>query len=225
MMFRDRREAGRLLAEKLGYLKDRRPVVLALPRGGVPVGLEIARALGAPLDLTFVRKLGAPGQEELAVGAIADGSEPETITDEALASAVGIRNAELASKKDSALEEIERRRKEYLGERPRVPLAGRTVIVVDDGIATGATMTAAIRVTRKQRPSRVVVAVPVAPPDVPRRLREEADDVVCLYAPVEFLAVGQFYRQFEQLSDQEVVALLAEADATLHSDRMAGEQK
>ena len=209
MIFADRREAGRKLAERLLRFKEGRPVVLALPRGGVPVGFEIARALAAPLDLVLVRKLGAPGQPELAVGALALGEEAAFVTDPELLAALGVPPAELEAIKAREVREIERRRKLYLGDRKPVPVAGRTAILVDDGIATGATMRAALRATRKRNPARLVLAVPVAPPDTIARLGAEADEIVCLAKPGSFLAVGQFYRTFTQLDDREVLDLLA----------------
>jgi putative phosphoribosyl transferase len=211
MIFADRHEAGRLLAEKLLRFRDRRPIVLALPRGGVPVGYEISRALGAPLDLVLVRKLGAPGQPELAIGALALGAEAEIVTDRPLLAALGVTAAALASITAREREEIRRRRKLYLGDRPPAPIEGRTAIIVDDGIATGATMRAALAATRKRKPARLVLAVPVAAPDTIARLGDEADEIVCLEQPDSFFAVGQFYRSFTQLEDREVLDLLARA--------------
>ena len=211
MLFADRQDAGKRLAERLEKLKLSQPVVLALPRGGVPVGLEIARVLAAPLDLVLVRKIGAPGQEELAVGAIADGEQPELVLDDELAGWVSASPEYLESAKAAALQEIERRRRVWFGDRKPVPLGGRTAIVVDDGIATGATMRAALRATRRRAPARVVLAVPVAPSHTLDRLRAEVDQVVCLDTPKDFFAVGQFYRTFPQLNDDEVIALLEQA--------------
>lgn len=213
MLFADREEAGKRLAARLGGLKDKRPVVLALPRGGVPVGFEIARVLAAPLDVVLVRKIGAPGQEELAVGAVADGEHPELITDESLAGYLSVSPAYLETAKTAALQEIERRRRAYLGDREPVPVVGCTAIVVDDGIATGATMLAALRATRRRNPARLVLAVPVAPAETLERLRHEVDEAMCLETPGDFMAVGQFYRAFPQLRDEAVVALLDQARA------------
>jgi putative phosphoribosyl transferase len=210
-MFTDRREAGRRLAERLLRLKDKDPVVLALPRGGVPVGFEIARALTAPLDLALVRKLGAPQQEELAVGAVAEGEPPELVLDTRRIRQLHIGPDYLDAAQKAALREIERRRRLYCGDRRPVDIAGRTAIVIDDGIATGATMRAALRSVRRRRPARLVLAVPVAAGDTLKRLRAEADDIVCLETPAEFYAVGQFYDAFPQLPDGEVTALLAQA--------------
>jgi putative phosphoribosyl transferase len=213
MLFTDRHDAGRQLAERLLTLNEKHPVVLALPRGGVPVGFEIACALGAPLDLVLVRKIGAPFQEELAIGAIADGAVPELVTDTGLIAGLQIAPAYLEEAKAAALKEIERRRRLYLGDRQPVDVTGCTAIVVDDGLATGATMLAALRGTRRRKPARIILAVPVAPEDTLRRLRREVDNVVCLRAPSNFHAVGQFYRQFPQLRDEEVIALLDRARA------------
>lgn len=211
MQFADRHEAGRLLARQLLHLKDQHPVILALPRGGVPVGYEIARELAAPRDLVLVRKIGAPGQPELAIGAVAKREPPEVVTDPQLASWLTVQSGYLEVTKASELREIERRRKLYLGNHTPVDARGRTVILVDDGIATGATMLAALRATRRRAPARLVLAVPVAAPDMLDRMREEADEVVCLETPMDFMAVGQFYRRFPQLGDQEVIRLLEEA--------------
>lgn len=219
MLFTDRREAGRKLAERLLALKLKDPVVLALPRGGVPVGSEVARALAAPLDLVLVRKIGAPDREELAVGAIADGEHPELVTDPRLIGLLDVSREYLEATKAAALQEIQRRRRVYLGNRQPVEIAGRTAIVVDDGVATGATMLAAVRATRRREPARLVLAVPVASRDALKRLQREADNVVCLDAPAEFYAVGQFYVAFPQLRDDEVTALLDEAQAFVPSDR------
>ncbi|HVY14121.1 MAG TPA: phosphoribosyltransferase [Rhodopila sp.] len=211
--FQDRHEAGRLLARRLLALTLRQPVVLALPRGGVPVGFELARVLRAPLDLVLVRKIGVPGQEELAIGAVADGAAPELVRDERLIHQLGVTQEYLDAATAAGLREIERRRQAYLGDRPSTDITGRTAILVDDGIATGATMLAALRATRRRGPERLVLAVPVAARDALRRLRNEADDTICLHTPAVFHAVGQFYRAFPQLSDTEVTALLRQARA------------
>jgi putative phosphoribosyl transferase len=210
-LFADRSEAGRRLAEQLLRFKDQRPVVLALPRGGVPVGFEVAQALDAPLDLVLVRKIGAPFQPELAVGAVVDGGRPETVVNEDLVRESHIPESYIAEESARQLREIERRRELYLAGRARVPVEGRTAIVVDDGIATGATMEAALHATRRANPKRLVLATPVAPPDTIERLRHQADDVVCLATPRLFAAIGAFYADFRQLSDEEVVDLLRRA--------------
>ena len=211
MQFADRHQAGRLLAEQLAHLKHQHPVVLALPRGGVPVGYEIARALAAPLDLVLVRKIGAPHQPELAIGAVADGERPELVTDPQIASWLAVPPDYLEAVKARELAEIERRRKLYFGDRTPLEVAGRAAILVDDGIATGATMLAALRATRRRAPARLILAVPVAPRDTLDRMRVEADEVVCLDTPSDFMAVGQFYRSFPQLRDEEVIRLLEAA--------------
>ncbi len=219
MMFTDRRDAGRRLAEMLVPRNYTDPVVLALPRGGVPVGLEIALALGAPLDLILVRKIGAPQQPELAVGAIADGDEPELVTDPQLIRHLDVSPDYLEEAQTAALREIERRRKAYYGDREPANIAGRTAIVVDDGIATGATMRAALHSVRRHKPARLVLAVPVAPGHTLAQLRHEVDEVVCLDTPRDFYAVGQFYHKFPQLRDDEVTTLLAQAHALKPSAR------
>ncbi len=212
MLFTDRADAGKKLARRLLQLKDKKPVVLALPRGGVPVAFEVAKALGAPLDLVLVRKIGVPFQEEYALGAIADGGEPELVIDENIRRSLNIPEGYVERAKAEALEEIERRRHVYIGKRAPVEIAGCTAIIVDDGIATGATMRAALRVVRRRNPAWLVLAVPVAPPDSLRRLAEEADETICLHKPEYFTAVGQFYQDFGQTQDDEVIALLAQAE-------------
>ncbi len=211
MRFRDRSEAGRLLAETLSGRVAPPCVVLALPRGGVPVGREIARALDCPLDLVMVRKIGVPHQPELAVGAVANGEAPVLVVNEDVRRTAGIDESWLERTKARELGEIARRRARYLAGRAPAPVAGRTAIVVDDGVATGATTRAALRAVRRRGPRRLILAVPVAPPETLARLREEADEVVCLHAPEWFAAVGQFYDDFRQIDDEEVVAALAEA--------------
>jgi len=211
VLFSDRSDAGRKLAERLMHLAGESPVVLALPRGGVPVGFEIAKALGAPLDLVLVRKIGAPFQPELALGAVVDGGRAETVLNEDLVREFQIPESYIAEESARQLEEIERRRELYLAGRASVPVEGRTAIVVDDGIATGATMEAALHATRRAHPKRLVLAVPVAPPDTIERLRPQADEVVCLAVPRLFGAIGAFYEDFLQLSDEEVVDLLKAA--------------
>lgn len=217
MLFHDRSEAGRQLAERLLPYKDRQPVVLALPRGGVPIGFEIARALSAPLDLVLVRKIGAPHHEELAIGAIADGEHPQLVTDPDLIADLAVTSEYLDQAKATALKEIERRRHAWFGDRQPVDVAGRTAIVVDDGIATGATMQAALRATRLRKPARLVLAVPVAPWHTLKKLRHEVDETVCLDTPADFYAVGQFYTAFPQLRDEEVTTLLEQAHALVSS--------
>jgi putative phosphoribosyl transferase len=209
MPFADRTEAGRKLAKALARYKDQRPVVLALPRGGVPVATEVAAALVAPLDLILVRKIGVPFQPELAMGAVVDGIEPVNVRNEDVIRLAGVSEQEFNTVRDQQLSEIERRRKLYLGDRPHPQISGRTVIVVDDGIATGATIRAALRATRMHKPSKLVLAVPVAPTNSLKELRGEADEIVCLEDYEEFGAIGLFYSDFRQVSDAEVIEMLA----------------
>ncbi|HWM46685.1 MAG TPA: phosphoribosyltransferase family protein [Xanthobacteraceae bacterium] len=208
MSFQNRTEAGKRLAAALAQYRDQKPVVLALPRGGVPVAAEIASALDAPLDLVLVRKIGVPFQPELAMGAVVDGGAPIVVRNEDVIRMAGIGEAEFKSVCDSELAEIERRRRRYLGSRERIDITDRTAIVVDDGIATGATTRAALRATRARKPRRLVLAVPVAPTESVAELRTEADDVVCLEDHDFFGAIGFYYADFSQLSDQDVVAAL-----------------
>jgi putative phosphoribosyl transferase len=211
MLFDDRRDAGRRLGRRLQELRLPEPLVLALPRGGVAVGAEAARLLGAPLDVVLVRKIGAPWHEELAAGAVADGDQPTLVVNHDVVRGYGIDDSYLEAQKTLQLEEIERRRRLYLGGRPRAEVAGRTAIVVDDGIATGATVRAALLAARRASPRELVLAVPVASPEVLATLEPEADRIVCLHAPRDLMAVGQYYRDFRQVEDQEVVAMLEEA--------------
>jgi putative phosphoribosyl transferase len=210
-LFADRSEAGRALARRLLRCKAERPVVLALPRGGVPVGFEVAQVLNAPLDLVFVRKIGAPFQPELAIGAIVDGVRAETVLNEEKVREFQIAETYLAEESARQLKEIERRRELYLVGTMRAPVEGRTAIVVDDGIATGATMEAAVHAVRRANPKHLVLAVPVAPPDTIERLRPEVDEVVCLATPRLFGAIGSFYEDFQQLTDDQVIDLLRRA--------------
>lgn len=210
-MFSDRDDAGRQLAARLSHLRTADPVVLALPRGGVPVGLAIARSLGCPLDIVLVRKIGAPSQPELAAGAVVDGATPETVVNHDVVRALGIGADYIAAEGRRQLAEIERRRLAYVGDRPRPPLDGRTAIVVDDGIATGATMRAALIAVRRAEPRRLVLAIPVAAPDTLAELASEVDEIVCLDSPEWFQAIGMFYGDFHQIEDREVVDLLARA--------------
>jgi predicted phosphoribosyltransferase len=212
-VFRDREQAGERLAEALGRFKGSDPVVLALPRGGVPVAFEIARSLEAPLDLVLVRKIGAPFQPELAVAAVVDGEKMEITVNEDLIEALRLPEGYVQEQAARQVEEIERRRELYLRGRDRVGVEGRTAILVDDGIATGASMRAALRAVRRRQPGRLVLAVPVAPPATVAALREEADEVVCLSTPPYFGAIGQFYADFRQLGDDEVRELLERAAA------------
>jgi len=205
--FRDRREAGRVLADQLTSYENRPDVlVLALPRGGVPVGYEVAHALQAPLDVFLVRKLGVPGHEELAMGAVAT-SGVRVLNDDVV-KPLGISDHMIEAAAAQELEELNRRERLYRGGRPVPDMSGRTVILVDDGLATGATMRAAIQALRQQQPARVVVAVPTASPDICEALRSEADDVICVMTPEPFFAVGHWYDDFTQTTDDEVRRLL-----------------
>lgn len=218
MPFADRADAGRRLAKALARYKAEQPVLLALPRGGVPVAAEVAAALAAPLDLILVRKIGLPFQPELAMGAVVDGGKPITVRNDYVIRQAGVSEAEFLAICDHELAEIERRRTRYVGERPRAEVAGRAAIVIDDGIATGATTRAALRATRMRHPKRLVLAVPVAPTGTLEELRDEADEIVCLEDYEPFGAIGLFYENFQQVSDEEVIAILArfpaEAPAT-----------
>ena len=209
MGFRDRSDAGRALAQALAKYSGEQPVVLALPRGGVPVAAEVAAALNAPLDLILVRKIGVPTQPELAMGAVADGDKPVVVRNEDVIQMAAIKDSEFKEVCDQELAEIERRRQRYLGDRARVEVAGRTAIVIDDGIATGATTRVALRVTRMRGPKKLVLATPVAPTDTMIALHGEADEVVCLEEHEFFGAIGFYYADFRQTSDQEVIDILA----------------
>jgi putative phosphoribosyl transferase len=207
--FTDRRQAGQQLAAKLLRYKIENPLVLAIPRGGVPVGLEVANALAAPLDLVLVRKIGVPFQPELAAGAVVDGEHTETVWNRDILDALEVTEEFFKPEVARQLEEIERRRKAYLGSRPRPRIAGCTAIVVDDGIATGATVRAALIAVRRNGPKRLILAVPVAPLDTVESLRKDVDELICLEVPKEFHAIGEFYVDFAQLEDAHVVDLLA----------------
>ncbi len=213
MTFRDRQEAGQQLAAALVAYRDRRPYVLAVPRGGVVVGYEVASALHAPLDVVIPRKLRAPDNPELAIGAVAhDGS---VYLDDALAGSLRVTDDYVRREIAEQTGEIQRRMRLYRGDRAPAAVGGMTAIVVDDGLATGATMIAALRAVHAMRPDRLVAAVPVAPLDSAHRLRAEANDVVCLHTPVIFYAVGQFYDAFAQTTDDEVIALLRRRETEL----------
>ncbi|PWE34269.1 phosphoribosyltransferase [Maritimibacter sp. 55A14] len=206
--FADRIEAGRALGDALRNKGYADPVVVALPRGGVPVGYEVALALSAPLDIVMVRKIGVPGHEELAAGAVVNGDAPQIVINDAVAAMARLDRAGIERLAGAQLAEIARRRALYQGGRAPVPVEGRTVIVVDDGIATGATMRASLKALARRGPARLVLAVPVAPRDTLGVLEREVDEVVCLSAPADFLAVGQFYVNFGQVPDAEVTRLL-----------------
>lgn len=213
-LFADRAEAGRLLADRLVALALPQPVVLALPRGGVAVGAEIARRLGAPLDLLLVRKIGAPLQPELAIGAVCNGDSPVLVVNDDVVALVGATERDLAEGERRGLAEIARRRARYLGGRSPVPVAGRTAIVVDDGIATGATVRAGLIALKRRGPAAVVVAVPVAAPEALALIGAEADRVVCLRESRLPFGIGGHYEDFHQMEDEEVIALLRAAEGT-----------
>ena len=209
MPFIDRVDAGRQLAGRLRYLRGEDVVVLGLPRGGVPVAFEVAKALGAPLDVILVRKLGVPFQPELAMGAVGEGDV--LVLNEAVIWRAHVSEAELAEIERRARTEIDRRASQFRGDRPRQALTGRTAVLVDDGIATGATARAACQVAKAEGAARVVLAVPVCSPDTAALLRTEVDELVCLETPKWLFGVGQFYADFRQTSDEEVTDLLRRA--------------
>lgn len=209
-VFADRTAAGRQLARVLAQRRFADPVVLALPRGGVPVAVEVALALNAPLDLLIVRKIGAPANAELAVGAIAEGAEAPVVDRESVAG-TGTSQQYVDREAEAQRREIVRRRSLYLHDRPALPVKGRTAIVVDDGLATGSTALAAVRALRERKPARLVLAIPVAPRSTIVRLRPEVDELVCLATPDYFGAVGVHYADFRQVEDEEVIAAMARA--------------
>jgi putative phosphoribosyl transferase len=211
-MFKNRKEAGQKLAARLLRYKSEHPVVLAIPRGGVPVGYEVALALEAPLDVIVVRKLGLPFQPELGMGAI--GEDGVRVLNDRVIDLAGVTPHELEQVETRERAEIERRARLFRGDRPALSLSGRTVIVVDDGIATGGTVRAALQVARAHGAARIVLAVPVAPADTLAELAADADDIVCLETPANFYAIGQWYDDFSQTPDDEVRSLLADAGTT-----------
>lgn len=208
MLFEDRKDAGRQLAGALVKYKSRQPVILALPRGGVPVAAEVAEQLEAPLDLVLVRKIGVPVQPELAMGAVVDGEQPLIVRNQDVIELAGVSEETFHAVCKEELAEIERRRIRYLGGRARCDVKGQVAIIVDDGIATGATTLAAIRALRKREPKELVLAVPVAPLETLQRLHAEVDAIVCLDTPQDFGAIGYYYRDFRQVGDDEVIAIL-----------------
>jgi putative phosphoribosyl transferase len=208
--FRNRREAGRLLAERIRTLEPTDPVVLGLPRGGVPVAAEVAAALEAPLDVLLVRKLGAPYEPELAIGAVVAGETVEVILNEDIVARLHLTRADIDAERDRQLAVLDKRGAIYRAVRAAQPVEGRTAIVVDDGAATGATLRVALKGIARQRPKRLIAAVPVASKSAVDLLRAEADDVITLRVPRMFGAVGVFYRDFSEVSDGEVVACLEE---------------
>lgn len=212
LRFKDRRHAGRLLADELsGYQDAPSLLVLALPRGGVPVAYEVADRLGAPLDVFTVRKLGVPHQPELAMGAIASGDI--RVLNRSIVDGLRISEEDLESVTERERAELRRREEKYRGDRPDLDLKGRTVILVDDGLATGATMEAAIEAAKSRNPRQLVVAVPTAPPDTARRLSEMVDEMVCVQTPEPFGGVGGWYENFSQTTDEEVIDYLERAPA------------
>lgn len=211
VLFDDRKDAGIQLAARLERYAAAHPLILALPRGGVPVAFEVAKALDAQLDLLIVRKIGAPGHEEFGIGAVVDGANPQLVLNENAVRQLAVSEAYIRDETRRQLAEIERRRAAYCGQRPPVNIERRAVIVVDDGIATGGTMKAALRGIRKNDPAWVVLAVPVAPAATIDELGSECDEAVCLATPEPFGAVGAFYRDFSQTEDSEVIELLGES--------------
>ena len=220
MIFEDRNEAGRELGRTLAHhAGEPNLIVLALPRGGVPVAFEVARALPAPLDVFLVRKLGLPGHEEYAMGAIASGGV--RVLNERLLAETGVSETIVERVVEREERELRRRERAYRGELPALELAGRTAILVDDGVATGSSMLAAIEAVRERGARKIVVAIPVAPREAIRALSRQADEVVCVASPEPFLAVGRFYANFEQTTDEEVVELLERARAGFAPDGVA----
>jgi putative phosphoribosyl transferase len=208
-LFRDRSDAGQQLAQRLLHLKGHDPLVLALPRGGVPVAVEIARTLSAPLDLMLVRKIGVPWQPELAAGAVIDGAQPRTVINDEIVQATGLTESELVSISRREIEEIERRRRLWLSGRERAPIAGKSAIIVDDGIATGASARVALQAVRAEGARHVVLAAPVAPAETAASLRADCDEAVFLLVPEQLIAIGVYYEDFHQLDDEEVRNMLS----------------
>jgi putative phosphoribosyl transferase len=217
MPFKNRSDAGRKLAQALVNYTSEQPIVLALPRGGVPVAAEVASVLHAPIDLILVRKLGVPMQPELAMGAVVDGRGPIIVRNQDIITAAGVSEEEFDAIARRELAEIDRRRNRYLGNRGAVEITARTVIVIDDGIATGATMRAALRATRARRPNKLVLAVPVAATDTLEQLAAEVDDLVCLESYDWFRAIGLYYTDFDQVSDAQVLRILARFPAAANA--------
>lgn len=211
-IFKDRTDAGRQLAQALVGLAKSDPLVFALPRGGVPVAFEVAKALHAPLGILLVRKIGAPGHAEYGIGAVVDGMNPQLVLNEEAMEIVRPSRQYIEAEKARQLAEIERRRALYFGERPPLSVEGRTVVLVDDGIATGGTARVALKALRRDRAAHIILAVPVAPRDTVDVIRAEADEVICLATPEPFRAVGLHYEDFDQTTDDEVIDLLRKAE-------------
>ncbi|WP_417622481.1 phosphoribosyltransferase [Parasphingorhabdus sp.] len=207
-LFADRRDAGRQLAARLADKAAENPVILALPRGGVPVAYEVAKALDAELDLLMVRKIGAPGWPEYGMGAVIDGANPQLVMNEDIVRQIAPSPEYIRNEVQRQLAEIERRRKIYCGDRKPVDLADRTIIIVDDGIATGGTVKAALKGVQENRPRRTILAVPVAPRSTLAELESQCDEIICLHVPVDFGAVGAFYQNFNQTEDSEIISLM-----------------
>ncbi len=216
-IFENRESAGRDLAEKVAAKSLPDPVVLALPRGGVPVAAEIAKVLKAPLDLVMVRKIGVPWQPELAAAAVIDGKDPQTVVNEEVCGLADVSRSYIDEAAKRELEEIERRRKLYLKDHPHAEIAGRSVIVVDDGIATGTTVRAVLKALRRKKPKSILLAVPVAPEEAIEALQGEVDDIVCLATPVPFYGIGLHYADFHQVPDEEVIKILEQARGAMEA--------
>ncbi len=208
MIFADRADAARKLLEKLPKTEAEKTIVLALPRGGVPMGAIISKALGVPLDIALVRKIGAPGHRELAVGAVSNGEGMQVTVNHDVAAMMGLTEKDVRHLAENEVPELKRRRQLYCGDRPPLPVEGKSVIVVDDGIATGATMRAALRLIRQKGAREIILAIPVGPAEVVAEMEREADRVICLSTPAHFYAVGAHYMNFDQTTDDEVVDLL-----------------
>jgi putative phosphoribosyl transferase len=224
-IFENRESAGRMLAEVVAAKALSNPVVLALPRGGVPVGAEIAKVLKAPLDLVMVRKIGVPWQPELAAAAVIDGKNPQIVVNEEVCGLADVSRSYIDEAAKRELEEIERRRKLYLKDRPHPEVAGHSVIVVDDGIATGTTVRAVIKALRLKDPKSILLAVPVAPADAVETLRGEVDDIVCLATPEPFFGIGLHYADFHQVPDEEVIESLDEARKVMEVEKAKKAEK
>ena len=214
-IFKDRSEAGQALAKALENFRDDNPIILALPRGGLPLGYEVAKALHAPLDIVLVRKIGTPASPELAAGAVVDGDDPQLVLNENIIEMYNISPEYIEEQKVQKLKEIEHRREMYRSGRPPLSIEGRTIIVIDDGIATGATVRAALKGLRKKNPKKLVLAIPVAPAEILPELDQEIDEVICLQAPSPFYAVGGYYQDFTPVEDQEAIEFLERASKNL----------